>query len=371
MHTPPASVPSSPPPAPTRTPHPNITLSPILPSHIPSLRHLTARLLPVRYPDSFYTPLSDPLSSGAFSRVLLWTDNPSDADDDGSSTSKKSTVIGGLVCRPASTFQARPGTAVDMIPDALYIQSLVLQEPYRGLGLAAHMLYEICRLAATAADPRLRCRTVCAHVWTENPDGMAWYTARGFTRVEPVVPEYYRQLRPGSAWIVRREIVPGAGDVSPARDSKVLDELLKDAERNGILREKMPSNGQEAAASATPPVVGFTQGPPPSASSSSSSVPPPPRSGPPPRASSVVKPPPKTSPTLGGGTVSKSYQNSGPGMEWNDLPADMQVSSRNSSNPSLAVPGDDSGAPSNASSRSSSTVRKKRDRAYPAAAFGK
>lgn len=368
-------MPPSPPPAPTRTHHPNITLSPILPAHIPSLRHLTARLLPVRYPDSFYAPLSDPLSSGAFSRVLLWTDNPSDADadvEDGGDNGpgRKATVIGGLVCRPTSSFQARPGTAVDVIPDALYIQSLVLQEPYRGLGLAARMLDEVCRLAA--ASPQLRCRTVCAHVWTENPEGMAWYTARGFTRVEPVVPEYYRQLKPGSAWIVRREIAPapGAGDGGASR---VLDALLKDAERNGILREKVANGGQHANGG-TPPVTGFTRVP------SASSLPPPPRSGPPPPRSTSGAggpPPPRASgapPPTGGGTTSgQSFQNTRPDMEWNDLPLDMQIaSSRSSSTSNLAVPGTENGnTGSGPSSRSSSTVRKKRDRSYPAAAFGK
>ncbi|UKZ81146.1 hypothetical protein TrVFT333_008916 [Trichoderma virens FT-333] len=59
----------------------------------------------------------------------------------------------------------------------------------------------------------------------------------------------------------------------------------------------------------------------------------------------------------------KSFQNQRPETEWNDLPADMA--------PSLLGPPKNGSEPgSGASSRSSSTVRRKKDRSYPAAAFG-
>ncbi|KAF7520849.1 hypothetical protein G7054_g12653 [Neopestalotiopsis clavispora] len=323
-------------PAPTPTHHPNITLSPILPSHIPSLKHLTARLLPVRYPDSFYVPLADPLSSGAFSRVLLWTDTPTP-----NNPSPKPTLIGGLVCRPQSTFQPRPNSAQDIIPDALYVQSLVLQEPYRGLGLAARMLEEVCTLAAR--NTTFKCSTVCAHVWTENDEGWEWYKARGFVRVEPVIEGYYRQLQPSNAWAVRRDISPGTTGGRPGR---TLDAVKANGIGTHIGLEKV----------STPPVTSFT---------SSTATPPPPLtpSGPPSGARSpnpsATRPPPIS------GT---SYQKKGPENEWNDLPEDMVSATRTPSN-NLSVPG--SGNNSGASSRSSSAMgRKKRDRSYPAAAFG-
>ncbi|KAK8104116.1 uncharacterized protein PG998_011149 [Apiospora kogelbergensis] len=271
------------------THHPNITISPILPSHIPSLRRITARLLPVRYSDSFYAALSDPDSSGAFSRVLLWTDD----DNDG-----KPTVIGGLVCRPERLYQPRPDEPfVDAIQNALYIQSLVLNEPYRRLGLAGALLNEVSALAAR--DPRWACRTVCAHVWTQNTEGMAWYMARGFTRIDPPVDAYYRMLTPNDAWIVRREIGGGGDGYGEwERDS------FKGNAGCGELHEPGPNPNSASG---------------------------------------------------------QSFQNARPETEWNDLPAEMSRT--------LAVPGS-SGVSSAASSRSSSTMRKKRDRAYPAAAFG-
>ncbi|KAK8072176.1 hypothetical protein PG996_005524 [Apiospora saccharicola] len=301
------------------THHPNITISPILPSHIPSLRRITARLLPVRYSDSFYAALSDPDSSGAFSRVLLWTDTGDN----------KPTVIGGLVCRPEKLYQPRPDEQfVDAIPNALYIQSLVLNEPYRRLGLAGALLNEVCGVASR--DSRWACRTVCAHVWTQNNEGMAWYVARGFTRIEPPVDAYYRMLTPNDAWIVRREIGGGSGgNGQPAATTTM-------------------KNGSEAESRATPAVVSFTN---PSSPLPSPSGPPPPPMG---------NGPPRPGPSPSSASSGQSFQNARPETEWNDLPAEMSRT--------LAVPS--SGVSSGASSRSSSTLRKKRDRAYPAAAFG-
>ncbi|KAK8851704.1 acyl-CoA N-acyltransferase [Apiospora arundinis] len=319
------------------THHPNITISPILPSHIPSLRRITARLLPVRYSDSFYAALSDPDSSGAFSRVLLWTD---DGDD-------KPTVIGGLVCRPERLYQPRPDEPfVDAIPNALYVQSLVLNEPYRRLGLAGALLNEVSGLAAR--DPRWACRTVCAHVWTQNTEGMAWYVARGFSRIDPPVDAYYRMLTPNDAWIVRREIGGGSGGVLDTLQQQ--QQQLKTNSQQGPTAAAATTttmNGSGVPSRATPAVVSFTNASP----LPSPGLPPPP---------SPMGGPPRPGPNPNSAS-GQSFQNARPETEWNDLPAEM---SRN-----LAVPGS-SGVSSAASSRSSSTMRKKRDRAYPAAAFG-
>ncbi|KAI0837921.1 hypothetical protein F5Y06DRAFT_269380 [Hypoxylon sp. FL0890] len=330
--------PLSPPPAsiaPTRPPslHPQATIAPILPEYIPALRRITSLLLPVNYPDSFYARLSDPLSSGAFSRVLLW----SEGSDPNSKAAPK--VIGGLVCRPepspftSSRNKPKQPTTPDSQPNALYIQSLVLLAPYRQLGLAAALLDEVVRLAA---DSPFTCNEVYAHVWTDNEDGLRWYLARGFSK-HGQVNGYYFKLKPDSAWIVRRQIAPHSNNTHPAPGSKTA------ASTNGTI----PPSVTAAAANLqtrqtpTPPTLATTAPTPsPSASASSTLSPPPSRS---------TGPSPNRSPGL-------SYQNARPETEWNDLPADMHTS----------APG------SSASSRSSSAApRKKRDRAYPAAAFGK
>ncbi|KAI0551434.1 acyl-CoA N-acyltransferase [Xylaria curta] len=371
--TPPTAPPPPPPPPPTTatittqpaviTPpsrptslHPQASISRIQPEHISALRRITSLLLPVNYPDSFYARLSDPLSSGAFSRVILWR-------DDKKATEK---VIGGLVCRPEpSPFHAgtvdgkrssRGPTTPSAQPNALYIQSLVLLSPYRGLGLAAALLDEV---VADAARSEFACETVWAHVWTQNDEGLKWYMARGFARVDEV-KKYYHKLHPDSAWIVRREIGPGA--VLGLDSSKYGAGAGAGAGTDKAAKTASPSSSSVTAAVAN---LAFdtTDGLP---SSSSPGVTPPqlsethslPTTAPPP----TSRPPLSPLPQSGRSTPGQSFQNLRPETEWNDLPLDMQSSRTGANN--LSVPG------SNASSRSSSSARKKRDRAYPAAAFG-
>ncbi|KAH8165002.1 hypothetical protein CIB48_g3237 [Xylaria polymorpha] len=336
--------------------HPQASISRIRSEHIPALRRITSLLLPVNYPDSFYARLSDPLSSGAFSRVILWR-------DDKKSPNAPGKVIGGLVCRPEpSPFHAgtvdsprapRGGpTTPSAQPNALYIQSLVLLSPYRGLGLAAALLDEV---VADAARSDFACETVWAHVWTQNEEGMQWYTARGFTRVEEV-KKYYHKLHPDSAWIVRREMGPGAV-------------LGLDSSRSGAGRESKTAGPSTSVTAAVANFPVDTLGGSPSPSSPSVTPPPPletlsktyslPATS---TAPPTSRPPPNPLPQSSRSTPGQSFQNSRPETEWNDLPLDMQSGKTSANN--LSVPG------SNASSRSSSSARKKRDRAYPAAAFG-
>ncbi|KAI5860623.1 hypothetical protein GGS23DRAFT_579568 [Durotheca rogersii] len=323
--------------------HPQATISPILPEYIPALRRITSLLLPVNYPDSFYARLSDPLSSGAFSRVILWDDFPN-ADPNSPVAAKK--VIGGLVCRPEpspfnpasasapqqSIFSAKSHTVPGAQPNALYIQSLVLLSPYRHLGLAAALLDEVVNLAVCSA---FSCETVYAHVWTNNEEGLRWYLARGFIKTDEV-QGYYFKLLPDSAWIVRREI-RGRGRATAALGLGALGGTKAGTAVTTTTTSIIPPSATAAAANLTqtpaPPVLAIT---------SPSILPPP--------ASRSTGPSPNRSPGLGG----MSYQNTRPDTEWNDLPAEMHTA-----------------ASSRSSSRSSSTARKKRDRSYPAAAFGK
>ncbi|KAG4218343.1 hypothetical protein PC116_g33177, partial [Phytophthora cactorum] len=212
-----------------------------------------------------------------------------------------------------------------------------LLSPYRQQGLAAALLDDVVR--AAAASP-FACGEVYAHVWTDNEDGLRWYLARGFSK-HGQVNGYYFKLRPDSAWIVRRTI----GPVSSALGLNGAAVATTSSETGAVPTTIPPSTTAAAAnllskQAPTPPALAAT--------SATSTLSAPPRSN---------GPSPNRSPGAGG----MSYQNARPETEWNDLPADMHVSRPPAS-----------GAASNASSRSSSTApRKKKDRAYPAAAFGK
>ncbi|CRK40065.1 hypothetical protein BN1708_016770, partial [Verticillium longisporum] len=272
-------------------------------SDIQALRRINALLLPVAYPDSFYTAaLSSP-----FSRAITWSDpNPDPAPP------APPKLIGGLVAR------LEPLTATTQ---ALYIQSLALLSPYRAHGLATAALADLLAAPELAA---LAVTTVYAHVWTENADAIAWYAARGFARDPRVQERYYHKLRPDTAYVVSRDLAaplparPAAmGNASSAPTPSVT------AAAANLAQPSPSSSSRETAAAA---------------------------------AASQTRPGPPQS-------RGQSFQNKRAETEWNDLPSDMA--------PGLLAPPSraSSGPGSEASSRSSSTVRKKKDRSYPAAAF--
>ncbi|KAF7542816.1 hypothetical protein G7046_g10107 [Stylonectria norvegica] len=172
-------------------------------------------------------------------------------------------------------------------------------------------------IATAVLDPELDVRCITAHVWTENEEGLNWYKGRGFTRGDQPIKGYYLKLRPDSAFFVRRDV--GA------------------SVRSSLPSSSTASSTKPVAASATAAVVNL------------------PRMGAPPKSSSARPSPPSRS--------AQSFQNQRPDVEWNDLPQDMA--------PGLLAPPKSGSEPaSGATSRSSSMVRKKRDRSYPAAAFG-
>jgi ribosomal protein S18 acetylase RimI-like enzyme len=318
-------------------------------AHIPALRRINALLLPVNYTDGFYKAILDPAQSGLFSRAVLFRDR------DASSAPK---VIGGLVCRlEPSPFDPATGAyspdlarrareRVSPPPDSrvLYVQSLGVLAPYRGLGLAAAAVEGIFdAVRAVAADARgdgLSIGWVYAHVWTENHDGLAWYAKRGFER-DARLENYYSKLQPGSAWVMKRRVLPlGA---------------VEGGGSGGGMRNWGATNGHAAHQPSVIPATVTTAAVNLPGFSSANGLPTPPPSAP-------NGPPPAARPGPPGSSL--SFQNKRPDMEWNDLPEDMVAASRAKD---LLSPPTGSGS----SSRSSSAAgRKKKDRAYPTAAFG-
>ncbi|KAL6871796.1 hypothetical protein J3F83DRAFT_732645 [Trichoderma novae-zelandiae] len=315
---------SAPAPAPATTPSrnprlpPEASIRPISPADVTALRRLNSLLLPVSYPETFYSRAADPVT-GRFSRLISWSHAPG---QDGPKP------VGGIVCRvepDVDNIHADARSGAHAVQN-IYIQSLCLLAPYRSLGLVSAALDDI--LAAAVADPALNVAAVTAHVWTENEEGLHWYEARGFKRQEPAIKGYYLKLRPDSAWLVSKPV-----------SASVLSALPSSSSSSSTTPPSRPDiSGTTAAVMSLPPMTmtattattATTQGP--------------------------VRPSARVA-------SGKSFQNQRPEMEWNDLPADMA--------PSLLAPPRNGSEPSSgASSRSSSTVRRKKDRAYPAAAFG-
>ena len=285
--------------------HPQAKISPVAPAHIQPLRRITSLLLPIHYPDSFYHQILDP-SSASLSRVILWEDPQS----------KETKVVGGLVCRLDPSLTPGSESHAPQIIDGsydIYLQSLVLLSPYRENGLAAAALNSVIE-AAIQLDG-MKIRALYAHVWTENTEGLEWYSARGFQKDEEVISGYYKRLKPDSAWILRRNLMPS--------------DHLAQTSSHQQLSDPTPAESKPPQSSTPPEIAG-------------------PRPGNPPH--------------------TKSFQDRRPDMEWNDLPEDVLGGSL------LKAP-TPSGEGSSASSRSTSRSGlegkgRKKARAYPAAAFG-
>ena len=204
---------------------PNTSLNLITPTTLPSFRRILSLLLPVRYPDKFFTEiLSDP-NVAAISRVAIWHEDlqpgkqkhtvpPPGAQEPPASKEQSipeipeyGTVIGGIRCR-IEPIPCSPSIEGPQPQHALYIQALALLSPYRGQGVATTLLNTVVDEAHARYEGLA---TVYAHVWEANTEGLEWYIKRGFVVEDGIVEGYYRRLKPDGARIVRRII---AADIS-------------------------------------------------------------------------------------------------------------------------------------------------------------
>ncbi|KAI9804928.1 MAG: hypothetical protein M1833_006231 [Piccolia ochrophora] len=198
-----------------------LAITPCDTAHLPALRRLTTLLLPIRYPDTFYTAIVTSAEDNALTRIALWDDAlhgyggdaaagvafPATTSTSPSLQQHQPTkkLIGAIRCRlhasfPPPSIASSPPT--HHAPPTLYIQTLTLLAPYRALGVAAALLADVC---ATARD-LYGATHVWAHVWEGNDEALGWYVRRGFVVDGGVVEGYYRRLRPGGARVVRKRL---------------------------------------------------------------------------------------------------------------------------------------------------------------------
>ncbi|KAG6305976.1 hypothetical protein E4U45_007999 [Claviceps purpurea] len=311
---------------------------------LPPFRRINALLLQVAYNESYYaSTLHDPLS-----RVITWS-------HDGQAPK----VVGAVVCliedededantnTNADTHDPQGDEAQSQRPKSLYIRSMCLLAPYRGLGLAQAALEDIFE---GIRHRNLNFVSITAHVWTENEDGLRWYKGRGFEKdtVKPL-EGYYLRLRPGTAWLVRKTLLDSHG---VARKGGLFGQRNGNGNGKGEGEGEGEDRGVVIPESVTAAVVNMPPSPPPppaAAAAAASSAATTPASGPASTPTLEMRPTPISG---------QSFQNQRPETEWNDLPEDM-------------APPRASGSGAGTGSRSASAGgKKKRDRSYPAAAFG-
>jgi N-alpha-acetyltransferase 50 len=153
-------------------------------SHVDAIKQLTSSTLPMRYPDRFYREVLAHEDVGDVSRVALFEGRP----------------VGWIRCRLEAPSPLGPATV--SFGCQIYVQALCILAPYRQRGLAGLLLDSIVQRQVVS---KYGCSSIYAHVWENNEDALRWYETRGFRRVL-LVEQYYRRLRPGGAWILRKEI---------------------------------------------------------------------------------------------------------------------------------------------------------------------
>ena len=227
------------------------------PPTLPSFKRLTSTLLPIRYPDAFYTSLLGPEEKTlSFAYVALWNDTPSRASKKAESRTQSKgkrtrQVVGGISVRlepvppPDATSSSTQSNGnsntkngnseIRAGPHALYISTLSVLSPYRRHAIGCNLIQAAITHAlelvsslntppilAQVPDPSLQSKDksnsnsntqragisleyIYAHVWETNTEAAEWYGRRGF-EVGEVEEGYYRRLKPGGARVVRRGI---------------------------------------------------------------------------------------------------------------------------------------------------------------------
>ncbi|KAF2857614.1 acyl-CoA N-acyltransferase [Piedraia hortae CBS 480.64] len=176
--------------APQAAPPPQFDLRHCVKDDLPWLKRLNGLLLPIPYPQSFYSEIINDQVANSITLVAVWH------DDAGTGDRKGGKLVGAMRCRlfPDPLVPSSRGGPV------LYISTLAVYAPYRAHGIATMMLNAL----AKEAVEKYAITGICAHVWEANLDGLEWYRKRGFQQVSQD-PAYYRQLNPRGAIIMQRE----------------------------------------------------------------------------------------------------------------------------------------------------------------------
>lgn len=169
---------------------PNVELVPLTEELMPGFRNLNTLTLPISYPDSFYKETMTEPHHG-ITLVAIW--RPSPATEAGGLGQGNPHLVGAVRCRLLPSSQ-------------LYISTLGVLSPYRSHGIAMHLLQAIVKKAVELHGVR----SVTAHVWEANEEGMEWYKKRNFDIVGKE-EGYYRKLKPQGAFLVQKWI--GVGDL--------------------------------------------------------------------------------------------------------------------------------------------------------------
>ncbi|EPS73274.1 hypothetical protein M569_01484 [Genlisea aurea] len=154
----------------------SISLDGVRDKNAMQLKKLNTALFPVRYNDKYY---ADALASGEFSKLAYYCD----------------ICVGAIACRLEKKEGGAAAAAV-----CVYIMTLGVLAPYRGLGIGSKLLNHVLHLCSSQ-----NIGEVYLHVQTNNDDAIKFYTKFGF-QVTDTIPNYYTNITPPDCYILTKLI---------------------------------------------------------------------------------------------------------------------------------------------------------------------
>ncbi|KAJ7966137.1 N-alpha-acetyltransferase 50 [Quillaja saponaria] len=152
----------------------SISLDGVRDKNLMQLKKLNVALFPVRYNEKYY---ADALASGEFTKLAYYSD----------------ICVGGIACR----LEKKEGGAV-----CVYIMTLGVLAPYRGLGIGTRLLNHVLDLCS-----KQNISEVYLHVQTNNEEAISFYKKFGFEITE-TIQNYYTNITPPDCYVLSKQISP-------------------------------------------------------------------------------------------------------------------------------------------------------------------
>ncbi|KAK6927476.1 GNAT domain [Dillenia turbinata] len=149
-----------------------ISLDGVRDKNLMQLKKLNTVLFPVRYNDKYYT---DALLSGEFTKLAYYSD----------------ICVGSIACR----LEKKEGGAV-----CVYIMTLGVLAPYRGLGIGTKLLTHVLDLCS-----KQNISEIYLHVQTNNEDAINFYKKFGF-EITDTIQNYYTNITPPDCYVLTKII---------------------------------------------------------------------------------------------------------------------------------------------------------------------
>lgn len=153
-----------------------ISLDDLTVNNVGTFRKINSVCLPTTYPENFY---KDALNSDQIVQLAFYSELP----------------VGAVKAKPINTShrlasfettqQTQPTSQI--VPNAVYIESLAVLEAYRGLGIGSKLLEFL-----VEETKKKYVHEVVLHVHVDNEKAIEWYLKKGFVKETELVKDYYK-----------------------------------------------------------------------------------------------------------------------------------------------------------------------------------